>query len=170
MIFGPSIYVEFYYRFVKDGVACARIGGGALTDVLEAVKGPGICVLSSLVVTHDCPIMRMGRATVDLEANTITQNELRDLDRDGASFWLFWHGTRLTSRVAHYLSSRPQPAGGASVTWVELDQDVPSELADEQAARERMEFAWTMPMPHGPVIIRFQGAADDLLTWSKAQD
>ncbi len=170
MIFGPPIYVEFYYRFVKNGVACARIGGGALTDVLETIDGPGICVLSSMAVPHDCPIMRMGRATVDLEANTITQNDLPALDRDGASFWLFWHGNRLTSAAADYLSGLPQKEGEAPVIWVELNRDVPSGLADEQAARERMESAWTMAMPHGPVVVRFQGAADDLRTWSKAED
>jgi hypothetical protein len=165
---GPPIYVEFYFSFVKNAIACSRIGGGALTDVLEAINRPGICVLSSLFVPLECPIMKMGRATVDLDANTITQNELPELDRKGASFWLFWHGSRFISTAAHYLSDRLRPEDETSVKWIELNRAAPRELADEQAAREHMELAWTTPLPHGPVIVRFQGVSGDLQPWLKA--
>lgn len=166
MTYGPAIYISFYHRFVRRDTPCARIGGGPLSDVIESVQGPGLCVLTSLRWPPSEPIARLGRAGFDPITGALEQRPLPPLDADGAPLWLFWEGKDLTLLAVTTLLSSPTGwAKNTKAVWVELRQGVGRVLPSGTRARLALEAAWTATWPDGPLVVRCAGTPQELARW-----
>lgn len=167
MIFGPSIFVSFYHRFVRSGTRCGRIGSGPLSDVIESVEEPGLCVVSSLGSPSGELTARLGRAGFDPVTGALEQIPLPPLDANGAPLWLFWRGNQFTSMAVTTLLDHSGWAREGKAVWVELRQGEGRVLPSETDARLLLEAAWTNTWPDGPLVVRFEGTPHDLLRWNE---
>lgn len=161
----PAIFVHFYFRYVKNGIPCTRIGGGCLDDVLDLVDQVGICVLSTLEPLAGDLTVKIGRALVDDVSGGITQLPVPDLDYNGAPIWLFWNGANITGAAARHIERELDASRGSLVRWVRVDSGKVTGVDTDDEARLGLEAAWANVIPNGPVYVRFQGERSDLGIW-----
>lgn len=162
----PSIYVDFYSRYIANGTRVTRMGGGALDDVLPYICKPGICVISSLISESDCPTVKLGRAKIDPNQGLVPL-PLPPLDANGVPAWLFWEGASISAYAAAFLQSSLPRSPAAAVSWLHMKRPSLCELLGEKAIQHRLEDAWTRKWPDGPVFVRYEGTLDQLEHWAE---
>ena len=146
-------------------MACVRLGGGALSEVLSVVGNHGLVVLSSLRSPPGGFNVVLGRATFDPATGDLTQQPLPPLDADGAPGWLFWAGDRLTATAAaHWLGPGRGALVGGSTAWLELCGQTLTSHRWEPEGRQRLEAAWCDTWPLGSVFVGFTGTHRALAT------
>lgn len=168
MLNQPSIYVDFYSRYISNGVSVARMGGGELCDVLRYICRPGISVVSSLRSPPGCPTITMGRALVDPERG-LAPLELPPLDANGGPFWLFWEGNDLTAKAAAFIQNHHDLSIGQSVLWLRIEGRIAINLLSAEDVVASLESSWTDAWPSGSVFVRFEGDTELLARWIRTQ-